>query len=89
MWHSELYCIKYMGMYKKNFEVISSSRHIKMAGTKCLMFSFTRLCKDQSKLEHDEIREKLSIIEKKTMNHFEEIGAKIEEKVDETISKKL
>ena len=25
----------------------------------------------------------------KTMNHFEEIGAKIEEKVDEAISKKL
>ena len=41
---------------------------------------FTRLCKDQSKLEHDEIREKLKNV-KKTMNHFEEIGAKIEEKV--------
>ena len=46
------------------------------------------LCKDQSKLEHDEIREKLSKMEK-TMNHFEEIAAKIEEKVDEGISKKL
>ena len=43
------------------------------------------LCKDQSKLEHDEIREKLSKMEK-TMNHFEKIGAKIEEKA---ISKKL
>ena len=77
-----------MGIQKKNFEVISSSRHIKMACTKCLKFSFTMLCKDQSKLEHDEIREKLSKMEK-TMNHFEEIGAKIEEKVDEAISKKL
>ena len=85
---SELYCIKCMGIQKKNFEVISSSRHIKMACTKCLKFSFTMLCKDQSKLEHDEIREKLSKMEK-TMNHFEEIGAKIEEKVDEAISKKL
>ena len=43
------------------------------------------LCKDQSKLEHDEIREKLYKMEKKTMNHFEEIGAKIEDKVDEAI----
>ena len=59
-----------------------------MACTKCLKFSFTMLCKDQSKLEHDEIREKLSKMEK-IMNHFEEIGAKIEEKVDEAISKKL
>ena len=77
-----------MGIQNKNFEAISSSRHIKMACTKCLKFSFTMLCKDQSKLEHDEIREKLSKMEK-TMNHFEEIGAKIEEKVDEVISKKF
>ena len=63
---SELYCIKCMGIQKKNFEAISSSRHIKMACTKCLKFSFTMLCKDQSKLEHDEIREeKNSKIEKK------------------------
>ena len=74
-----------MGTQNKNFEAISSSRHIKMDCTKCLKFSFTMLCKDQSKLE---IREKLSKMEK-TMNHFEEIGAKIEEKVDEAISKKL
>ena len=71
------------------FEVISSSRHIKMACTIWLKFSFTMLGKNQSKLEHDEIREKLSKMEKKSMNHFEEIGAKIEEKVDEAISKKL
>ena len=62
---SELYCIKCMGIQKKNFEAISSSRHIKMACTKCLKFSFTMLCKDQSKLEHDEIREKLKNGEKK------------------------
>ena len=49
-------------------------------------FYFTMLCKDQSKLEHGEIREKLSKMGK-TMNHFEEIGAKIEEKVDEDIRK--
>ena len=82
---SELYCIKCMGIQNKNFEVISGSRHIQMACPKCLKFSFTMLCKDQSKLEHDEIREKLSKMEK-TMNHFEKIGAKIEEKA---ISKKL
>ena len=42
------------------------------------------LCKDRSKLEHDEIREKLSKMEK-NINHFEEIGANIVEKVDEAI----
>ena len=47
-----------MGIQKKNFEVISSSMHIKMACTKWLKFYFTKLCKDQAKLEHDEIREK-------------------------------
>ena len=46
------------------------------------------LCKGQFILEHDEIRDKLSKMEK-NMNHFEEIGAKIEEKVDEAISNKL
>ena len=51
---NKLYCIKCMGIQKKNFEAISSSRHIKMDCTKCLKFSFTMLCKDQSKLEHDE-----------------------------------
>ena len=86
---SELNCIICMGIQKKNFEAISSSRHINMACTKCLNFSFTIVCRDQSKLEHDEIREKLSKMEKKNMNHFEEIGAKIEEKVDEAISTKL
>ena len=77
-----------MRIQKKNFGAISSSRHIKMVCTKCLKFSFTMLCKDQSKLEHAEIRGKLSKMEK-TMNHFEEIGAKIEKKVDEAISKKF
>ena len=88
---SELYCIKCMGIQKKNFEVILSYRHIKMACTPCLTFYFTKLCKDQSKLEHDEIRETLSKMEKKinTMNHFEEIGAKMEGKVNEAISNKL
>ena len=47
-----------MGIQKKNFEVISSSMHIKMTCTKCLKFSFTKLCKDQAKLEYDEIRDK-------------------------------
>ena len=78
-----------MGIQKKNFEAISSSRHIKMACINCLKFSFTMLCKDQSKLKHDEIRKKTLKNGKKTINHFEEIGAKIEGKVDEAISKKL
>ena len=64
---SNIYCIKCMGIQKKNFETISNSRPIKMACTKCLKFSFTMLCKDQSKLEHDEVREKVSKMEEENL----------------------
>ena len=52
-------------MGKPKNVVISSSRHKKMACTKSLKFSFNKLCKDQAKVERDEIRDKLSKIERK------------------------
>ena len=90
---AELFCIKCMGILKKYFDAVTCSANIKMVCNQCLTFLFTSLCKgkkDENRIGvHDkEMKEKISKMEK-IITNFEEIGHKMEERINEQITKKL
>ena len=79
---SKIYCLKCMGMQKKNFDFITNSNNIKMVCNQCLKFSFTLICQEnkfnEKCLEMDAI-----------IKRFEDVGEKIEQTIDIKITEKL
>ena len=43
---SKIYCLKCMGIPKKNFDFISNCNNIKMVCNQCLKCSFTLICQE-------------------------------------------
>ena len=54
---SNIYCMKCIGIQKKNIDLISNFYNIKMLCNQCLQFSFTLIC--QEKVRENKLNEKI------------------------------
>ena len=76
------YCMKCMGIKSKaHFDFVASSEHIKMVCTKCLNFTFTKLC--QKEESDSAIARKVNKLESDLIN----LGNRIEESIKEKLDK--
>ena len=83
---SKIYCLKCMGIQKKNFDFISNNNNIKMVCNQCLKFSFTLIC--QEKVRENKFNEKCLEMDA-IIKRFEDVGEKIEQSIDIKITEKL
>ena len=80
----DLYCIKCMGVAsRKNFDIVTNCKNIKMVCNGCLNFTFSNLCKKNT--FEDNMKEKMDDITR----NLNEVGANIGRQIDEQIKKKF
>ena len=79
----DLFCTKCVGITKRNYELISGCKNIKMVCNGCLSFTFTSMC--QKKMEENSLSAKVEELESK-FDSIKSIGDIIAKDSNETMT---